>query len=140
DAAIALLRDLHARVDRHHFIAEFVDKQKGRARVAAVEPHADFFLSTHEARVGRWLTAAPRRPRVRESSWDYFLRVYGSITWIVDGAVDEGLPMFYCGNVSGGGWSCLEIADDVFDMDGHVEAVGEPALAQLVVFHGGWHH
>lgn len=140
DAAVAMLRDLHARVDRHHFIAECVDKEKGRARVAAVERHADFFLRTHEARVGRWLMAGPRRPRARESSWDYFLRVYGSITWIVDGAVDEGLPMFYCGNVTGGGWSCLEVADDVFDMDGHVEAVGEPALAQLVVFHGGWHH
>jgi hypothetical protein len=48
--------------------------------------------------------------------------------------------MFYCGNVTGGGWSCLEIASDVYDTRDLAEALGEPDVAQLEVFHGGWHH
>ncbi|MBN8467685.1 hypothetical protein JYJ95_14285 [Corallococcus exiguus] len=81
----------------------------------------------HKARIGRWRTAKPGKPKKRESSWDYFLRVYGSITWIVGGGADQDLPMFLCGNVTGGGWSCLEVADDLYERD------------DLVVFHGGWH-
>ncbi|MBN8226828.1 hypothetical protein JYK02_04815 [Corallococcus macrosporus] len=93
----------------------------------------------HKARIGRWRTAKPGKPKKRESSWDYFLRVYGSITWIVGSGADQDLPMFLCGNVTGGGWSCLEIADDVYDIEGLVEATGNTELENLRVFHGGWH-
>ena len=75
-----------------------------------------------------------------ESSWEYFLRTYGSITWILDAAVDTGLSMFYCGNVTGGGWSCLEIAENIYDIDALIEATHNTSLEVLEVFHGGWHH
>ncbi|RKG69877.1 hypothetical protein D7V80_07270 [Corallococcus sp. CA054B] len=93
----------------------------------------------HKARIGRWRTAKPGKPKKRESSWDYFLRVYGSITWIVGSGADQDLPMFLCGNVTGGGWSCLEVAEDLYAMEDLVEATGNPDLEDLLVFHGGWH-
>ena len=142
DSAIAMLRDLHTRLDRFHFVAECIDPESvaDRARVEAVEGHLEFFLRMHAARLGRWRGARPITPKLGESSWEYFLRTYGSITWILDGAVDAGLSMFYCGNVTGGGWSCLEIAEDLYDIHGLADAVGNPALEDLEVFHGGWHH
>ncbi|QRO02833.1 hypothetical protein JRI60_37100 [Archangium violaceum] len=93
----------------------------------------------HKERIGRWQTAKPGKPKKRESSWDYFLRVYGSITWIVGSGADDDLPMFLCGNVTGGGWSCLEVSNDLYEMDDLVEATGNTDLEELLVFHGGWH-
>lgn len=141
DSAIAMLRDLHSRIDRFHFVAECLDPASAsdRARLEAVEPHAAFFLNHHAARMGRWKTAKPNTPKLGESSWSYFLRTYGSITWILDTRVDRGLEMFYGGNVTGGGWSCLEIAEDIYDIDGLADATGNPGLEVLDVFHGGWH-
>ena len=139
DSAIAILRDLHNRIDRFHFVAECVDAESDRTRVAAVEGNTDFFLNLHRPRVGRWRTAKPNTPKLGESSWSYFLRTYGSITWILDPSADAGLEMFYCGNVTGGGWSCLEIAEDIYDIDALADAVGNPALEVIDVFHGGWH-
>ncbi|MBZ4398142.1 hypothetical protein K8640_13180 [Myxococcus sp. XM-1-1-1] len=85
------------------------------------------------------MKARPLKPRKKESSWDYFLRVYGSITWIISANADEDLPCFHAGNVTGGGWSCMEIADDVYDINDLVEASGNEALEDLQPFHGGWH-
>ncbi|WPB72900.1 hypothetical protein KYC5002_28035 [Archangium violaceum] len=140
DAAIAMLKDLHERIPTAHFVTECLDPKADRARVASVESHASFFLRMHKARVGRWAKAKPRRPKKNESSWDYFANEYGSITWILDGAADEGLEMFYCGNVTGGGWSCLEIdSNSDYSLDEQVEATGNEELENLFVFHGGWH-
>ena len=47
--------------------------------------------------------------------------------------------MFYCGNLSGGGWSCLEVSPDQYDTEELAEVLEEPQVAQLAVFHGGWH-
>ncbi len=141
DAAIAMLKDLHERIPTGHFVTECLDLKKDRARVASVESSAAFFLRMHKARVGRWAKAKPRKPKKHESSWDYFANTYGSITWILEGAADEGLAMFYCGNVTGGGWSCLEIdSDSDYSLDDQVEVTGNEELENLFVFHGGWHH
>ncbi|RKH56218.1 hypothetical protein D7V93_20690 [Corallococcus llansteffanensis] len=95
----------------------------------------------HKDRVGLWAKAKPRAPKKRESSWAYFARVYGSITWILDGQADKDLPMFYCGNVTGGGWSCLEIdSNSDYPIDDLVELTGNADFEDLFVFHGGWHH
>ncbi|WP_242588443.1 hypothetical protein [Corallococcus macrosporus] len=139
DVAIAMLKDLHARMPTGHFVAEQLDAQEEKKRIATTVEHVSFFKRMHKARIGRWRTAKPGKPKKRESSWDYFLRVYGSITWIVGSGADQDLPMFLCGNVTGGGWSCLEIADDVYDIEGLVEATGNTELENLRVFHGGWH-
>lgn len=140
DAAVALLKDLHTRLPEGHFVTECLELETDRARVASVEQHPDFFLDTHAARVGRWRAAAPRTPEANESSWDYFVRVYGTLTWILDGEANAGLDMFYCGNVTGGGWSCLEIPEPGdYDITDQAEATGNEALKQLHVFHGGWH-
>jgi|GEM_PF-3565881 len=140
DAAVAILKDLHTRIPKAHFVTECLDAKKDRERITSVESHASFFLGMHKQRVGRWKTAKPRAPKKNESSWDYFVRVYGSITWILDGQADEGLAMFYCGNVTGGGWSCLEIVGEGdYEIDDLVEATGNEELEQLLVFHGGWH-
>lgn len=140
DVAVAMLKDLHERIPAAHFVTECLDPKKDRARVASVESDAAFFLRMHKARVGRWVKAKPRKPKKHESSWNYFASTYGSITWILDGAADEGLAMFYCGNVTGGGWSCLEVdSDSDYSLDDQVEATGNEELADLFVFHGGWH-
>ncbi|MFY0584142.1 hypothetical protein ACN28S_66345 [Cystobacter fuscus] len=113
DAAIAMLKDLHERIPTAHFVTECLDPKKDRARVASVESSAAFFLRMHKARVGRWAKAKPRKPKKNESSWDYFANEYGSITWILDGAADEGLQMFYCGNVTeaaGAAWKSIATA------------------------------
>jgi hypothetical protein len=140
DSAIAILRDLHTRIDRFHFVAECIDPEADRPRVAAIEGDPDFFLRMHEAKLGRWRTAKPNTPKLGESSWSYFLRTYGSITWILHTGADTGLDMFHCGNVTGGGWSCLQIAEEIYDIDALADAIGNPALEVLDVFHGGWHH
>ncbi len=139
DAAVARLRDLHARLPQHHFVAELIapTAKADRARVDALE--GAFFRRMHKRRLGRWLTARPGRPRKGESSWAYFVRTYGSITWILSSEADDGLAMFYCGNVSGGGWSCLEVAPGLYDTGELADASGEPAVRALEVFHGGWH-
>ena len=140
DAAVALLKDLHTRLPRGHFVTECLELETERARVASVERHPDFFLDMHAGRVGRWRAAEPRAPKANESSWDYFVRVYGTLTWILDGQADAGLAMFSCGNVTGGGWSCLELPEaGDYDIAAQAEATGNAALNQLHVFHGGWH-
>ncbi len=143
DTAVAMLRDLHQRYNKFHFIAECLDVSSEQARLGDLTQSAKFFSTLHRRRIGRWRTTKAHTPKKNESSWDYFVRVYGSITWIVDGEVDHGIQCFHCGNVSGGGWSPLEIAADLYDIKGLVHALGKNApvgLDQLLVFHGGWHH
>lgn len=139
DAAVARLRELHARLPQHQFVAELIDPtaKADRARVDALE--GPFFRRMHKQRLGRWLAARPGRPRKGESSWAYFVRTYGSITWILSSEADDGLSMFYCGNVSGGGWSCLEVAPGLYDTGDLADAMGDDAVRALDVFHGGWH-
>ncbi|MET0405091.1 MAG: hypothetical protein ABW123_21935, partial [Cystobacter sp.] len=140
DVAIALLKDLHTRIPQGHFVTECLELEKDRARVESVEQHVAFFLDTHSNRVGRWNAAGPQAPNANESSWDYFQRVYGTLTWILNSDADAGLDGFYCGNVTGGGWSCLEIPEPGdFSMEEHAEATENEELNQLLVFHGGWH-
>jgi hypothetical protein len=139
DTAIAMLRDLHERIPRHHFVAELLDVKADRARLGDSEGHVDFFMKMHRKRLGSWRKAKSSLPKRGQSSWQYFLRTYGSITWILDSEVDEGLEMFYCGNVSGGGWSCLEIGEDLYDMEDLIDAMEQPKLEALEVFAGGWH-
>ncbi|MFP2926189.1 hypothetical protein ACLESO_13415 [Pyxidicoccus sp. 3LG] len=139
DTAIAMLKDLHERFPRAHFVAEQLDLKKEPERMDSLDQQLSIFKREYKHRIGTWNGAKALKPRKSESSWDYFLRVYGSITWIVDNTVDNGLPTFPCGNVTGGGWSCLEIADDIYEIDGLVEATGNEDLEDLFVFHGGWH-
>ncbi len=138
DLAVARLKELHERLPRNHLVLELIDAEKDRARVEEVEAHPKFFLGMHSQRVGRWRKARKGKPKKGESSWSYFARVYGSITWILAGTADDDLPMFYCGNVTGGGWSPLEIAPALYDLTDVVEATGDASLNALEVFHGGW--
>ena len=143
DTAVAMLRDLHLRFNKYHFVAECLDLPTEKARLADLTQSATFFTKLHRKRIGRWRTAKASAPKKGESSWAYFVRVYGSVTWILDGEVDRGVRCFHCGNVSGGGWSPLEIAADEYNIKGLVKALGSDApagLAQFEVFHGGWHH
>ncbi|WP_244224392.1 hypothetical protein [Corallococcus sicarius] len=139
DTAIAMLKDLHERFPKAHFVAEHLDVKKEPRRMASLGQQLSLFKREYKDRIGSWNGAKALKPRKGESSWDYFLRVYGSITWMVDNTIDKGLPTFLCGNVTGGGWSCLEISDDIYDIDGLVEATGNEDLENLFVFHGGWH-
>jgi hypothetical protein len=143
DIAVAKLRDLHQRFNKYHFVAECLDLPKEKPRLEELTQSAVFFTKLHRGRVDRWQTAKTSQPKKGESSWDYFVRVYGSITWILDTEVDRGTHCFYCGNVAGGGWSPLEISADQYDIKGLIKAFGTeapPGLEQLTVFHGGWHH
>ncbi|MCP3060168.1 hypothetical protein LXT21_15395 [Myxococcus sp. K38C18041901] len=138
DIAVAMLKDLHERFPSGHFITELVDAKKDKKRIESAEEHVSFFVRHHKLRLGQWLKAKPLKPKKKESSWDYFLRVYGSATWILATNASEDLPGFYCGNVTGGGWSCLEISADVYDIGNLVDATGNDELEDLEPFHGGW--
>ncbi|WP_338871813.1 hypothetical protein [Myxococcus stipitatus] len=139
DTSVAMLKSLHERIPMLHLVAELVDAKQDRQRLDAVVQHVAFFTRMHKRRLGRWLNVKPGTPKKGESSWRYFLRVYGSITWVLGENVDKGLPGFPCGNVSGGGWSCLEVGDDIYDIRELARATRNPALGSLEVFHGGWH-
>ncbi|WP_342378116.1 hypothetical protein NVS55_02100 [Myxococcus stipitatus] len=139
DTSVAMLKSLHERIPMLHLLVELMDTKQDAQRLDDVVPHVAFFTRLHKRRLGRWRKAKPGTPKKGESSWQYFLRVYGSITWILGENVDKGLPGFPCGNVSGGGWSCLEVGDDIYDIRGLVQATRNPALRHLEVFHGGWH-
>jgi len=139
DTAIAMLKDLHDRYPKSHFVAEHLDVKKEPERMDSLDQQLSIFKRQYKHRIGSWNGKKVPKPRNSESSWDYFQRVYGTVTWLVDNVVERGLPTFPCGNVVGGGWSCLEIADDVYDMEGLVKATGNKELENLFVFHGGWH-
>lgn len=142
DAAVAILRELHQRIPRGHFLAEYIDLETEHERITDIEEYEDIFLRLHKRRIGRWRTVKPSDPKTGESSWDYFARVYGSITWIIASEADDGLQMFYCGDVAeGGGRSCLEIdSDGLCDMDALAKENNSTEIKELFVFHGGGHH
>jgi hypothetical protein len=140
DASVSILPDLHRRIPTVHFVTELLDMPGDRARVEESERYADHFLDMHAERVGRRRSARPGALSTDASSWEYFARVYGSITWILHGDAGAELAMFSCGNVSGGGWSCLEVdSAGTYDTEEHADAVDNPELAEVFVFHGGWH-
>lgn len=139
DVSVAMLRELHTRRPLHHFVTECLELPRENARIDAVNGAVKFFTSMHKARLGRWNGVKTPKPKKNESSWEYFVRVYGSLTWVLASEASEGLDCFYCGNVSGGGWSPLEISEDQYDLDDLVEATGDASLSALQVFHGGWH-
>src|SRR5262249_22127556 len=117
DAAVARARALVAAQPNGQFLVEELDLDvpADRARLAS-QGYGEFFIDVHADKFRRWASIgdAPRRG----SSLDYFFARYGSLTWIVDGAISTGLDTFYCGNVSGGGWSCLELVDQGYDTSG----------------------
>lgn len=134
DIAVARLTELHRVFPLSHLVVELLSLPADEARVDSVVRDAGFFCDLHADRIGQW--QAPRPAPEAGSSFDYFVAKYGTLTWVFASTPQEGrdtLQCFYCGNVSGGGWSPLEIRADEFE----VEA---PGLACLKVFHGGWHH
>ncbi len=136
DQAIAKLTEIDALFRHGHLIVELLDVPADGDRLRSLG-HGEFFTDMHAERIGRW-----RRPAEVEdagSSFDYFVRRYGSVTWVMTDAPDE-LDCFYCGNVSGGGWSPLEIRANEYDTEDLAAATGNAELAKLHVFHGGWHH
>lgn len=139
DAAIAIVTELHTRWPKGHAVLERADAKAERARLDALGLGSSFSRRLHAARFNRWAKSRGG-PKNGESSFQYFARRYGSLTWVVDTALEIDLPGFHVGNVSGGGWSHLEIdADGTYEMDGLIEATGQAELEALLVFHGGWH-
>ena len=134
DLAVAKLTELHQLFDRAHFVVEILDLPEDRARLEALG-HDDFFIRMHKERIGRWR----RTPQVDNAanSFEYFVQCYGSMTWIMSDTPDK-LSCFYCGNVSGGGWSPLEVVAD--DYDTSCLDYIDPEMTRLHVFHGGWHN
>lgn len=139
DLAVTMLREAHTRLPKHHFVTECLQLPKDKQRIDEVNGDVKFFTSLHKQRIGRWLKAKPGKPKKTDSSWTYFVRTYGSLTWILDSHASEELRCFYCGNMSGGGWSPLEVSENQYDMDDLIEATGDESLEALEVFHGGWH-
>lgn len=135
DAAVERVRALRRRYPRGHFLVEELDPVRDADTLSAFG-YGKSFVEMHAGKFDRW-NAIPEA--IREgSSFEYFLTRYGSLTWIVSGAIDRGLPMFYCGNVTGGGWCCLEVGD--IDVDLSVLDEGYPGLGygEARAFHGGW--
>jgi hypothetical protein len=136
DAAVERIRRL-VREPRGHFLVEELDPARaGDAQRLQQHGHGKFFIDLHSDKFGRW-AELPDLPRTG-SSLDYFFARYGSLTWIVSGAIADGLPMFLCGNLSGGGWCCLELDDLDYDTSGAADCHPDRGYESGRVFHGGW--
>ncbi len=135
DAAMTRIQMLRATYPVGHFVVEELDPVRD-ADVLRRHGHDKFFTDMHAETFGRW-TSIRDAPRAG-SSFDYFLARYRSVTWIVASEMSQGLPMFYCGNVSGGGWCCLEVGDLGVDLEEFDKAHPGLGYATARVFHGGW--
>ena len=138
DAAVERIRRLAREHPRGHFLVEELDPEARPADAERLREHGyeQLFLDLHRGRFGRW-AELPDIQRTG-SSLDYFFARYGSLTWIIASAISDGLPMFHCGNVRGGGWCCLEIADLPHDTAGTAITYPGRGYEQARVFHGGW--
>jgi hypothetical protein len=139
DAAMARVVAVLAQFPRAHFVVEALRRPEDRATWEALG-YGDYFEREHETKFGRWraLGADPAPPDRTRSSFAYFLARYGSITWIVSSAADDGLAMFYCGNTSGGGWCCLEVGAINVDLEMLEDEHPGLGYGQARPFHGGW--
>ena len=63
----------------------------------------------YRPKLGSWRKLAPRRKGRWDSSFDYFLDRYRSLTWLVHPSLD--VPSFLPGNVAGSGSAVLELGD-----------------------------
>jgi hypothetical protein len=138
DTAVARVRRLAREQPRGHFLVEELDPAASPADAERLREHGhdQAFLDLHRARLGRW-AALPDVPRTG-SSLAYFFARYGSLTWIVSRVISDGLPMFHCGNASGGGWCCLELVDAAHDTSAAAAAYPGRGYERGRVFHGGW--
>ncbi|MDX2090464.1 MAG: hypothetical protein SFX73_21580 [Kofleriaceae bacterium] len=135
DMAMARIRELRAQYPAGHFCVEEIDPTRDAA-ILERHGYSEFFCEMHAERFGRW-ASIPEAPRTG-SSFEYFLARYQSVTWIIADPISTGLPMFYCGNVSGGGWCCLEIGDLEVDLEDTAEVHPGRGYEIARVFHGGW--
>lgn len=90
----------------------------------------------HAGRLGRWLTT--HAVAAGGNSFDYFVQRYGTLTWVVSRSPLQ-VPCFSCGNVTGGGMSPLELNANEYNSRALADALEQPEVARLHVFHGGWH-
>lgn len=135
DAAMARIRALRAQYPHGHFCVEEIDPVRDKA-ILDDHGYGAFFREMHEEGFGRW-AAIPEAP-CTGSSFEYFLARYQSVTWIIANAISTGLPMFYCGNVSGGGWCCLDVGDLAVDLEDTAASHPGRGYETARVFHGGW--
>jgi hypothetical protein len=139
DRAVTMLRDLARDFAFGHFLVEDVTRD---AKILTSlgygtdNGHGKFFQEMHSEKFARW--AMPSDAPRTGSSYDYFLKRWGTLTWIVSGELDEGLPMFYSGNVSGGGWCALELGHDLGDATMYADERPGHGYDQALCFHGGW--
>lgn len=138
DQAVARLTELHRALPKAHFVLEALSLPDEQGRLA--ELGHEHFTTWYPDMLGRWLASADADVEGATSSYDYFRRRYGSLTWIVRSGSPRELSTFYCGNVSGGGLSPLQIRDQDYGyLEELADAHDEPAYLKLNVFHGGWH-
>ncbi len=135
ERAVAALRSLTREYPRGHFLVEELDPQRDAAQLEAMG-YDEFFIDMHTASFNRW-QRLPEPPR-EGSSFAYFIARYGSLTWIVSPALDHQLPTFYCGNVSGGGWSALQLGEELGDAEPLADETPGHGYEHALVFHGGW--
>ena len=136
DQAVERLRELHRELPKAHLVVELIDLPGDQPRLAALGH--EHFSEWYPERLGRWL--APREAEDDQSSYDYFVQRYGTLTWVVRPGAPDDLATFYCGNVAGGGLSPLEIHPHDYDcLEELADANEEPGYLELNVFHGGWH-
>ncbi|WPB79962.1 hypothetical protein KYC5002_12535 [Archangium violaceum] len=137
DVAVARLAELHHKLRAGHFIVELLQPDADRDRLDSMGHGSRFFRDLHAERFGRWLR--PAEAPTEGSSFEYFVRRYGTATWVVKWAGK--VPTHYSGNVSGGGQCVLEVNADEYNVEelaNHLEQP-LPGMAEAHVFHGGWH-
>ncbi|MFP2924778.1 hypothetical protein ACLESO_06090 [Pyxidicoccus sp. 3LG] len=137
DVAVARLTELHHKLRAGHFIVELLQLDADGDRLDSMGHRGRFFRDMHAERFGRWLRHA--EAPAEGSSFDYFVRRYGTATWVVKWAGK--VPTHLSGNVSGGGQCVLEVNADEYNVEELAKHLEQPlpGLAEAHVFHGGWH-
>lgn len=136
DQAIARITELHRLLPNGHLVVELLDLPDAQPRLDALGH--EHFTEWYSEQLGRWLE--PGSGDGATSSFDYFVKRYGTLTWVVRSGSPDDLPTFYVGNVCGGGLSPLQInSHDYGYLEEHADAMEEPRYLELNVFHGGWH-
>ncbi len=137
DYAIDELKAFFQKYPQGQIVIEQVDPKESKAALENVSEEK-FFFDMHKLKFGRWLSKKKKPAKVK-NSFDYFTRVYGTLTWAI--GYDIKADTFLMGNVSGGGRGVLEIADD-FNGDCSLEQIAENhpdhGFEGGKVFHGGW--
>jgi len=134
DQAVARVKELHDLFPRGNCVMEQLKLPDDKAR-------ADGFCSLNDPRVGEWHRDDRETPASDDSSWHYFRKKYGSLTWVNANTWME--PDVDTGKHMDNDASCLlsiEKEQSYNGLEEMADAEEEPKILKLHVFDGCWRY